>query len=301
MDNKKSIVCFGEVLWDVLEADKKPGGAPMNVAYHLNSLGHHATMVSAVGDDENGSALTSFLQSKGLPLTSIQIVSDFPTGLALARRDSDHEIRYDIVEPAAWDNISPNEELTRQVAAADILVFGSLGLRSARSRDTLLSLLSFSPYRVFDINLRPPHYTPELVLQLFQHADLIKMNEEELSMVVSWLSEESFASETEMLDLLLSVFPDKELIVSRGARGASYYAEGISCSVPAIPVSVVDTIGSGDSFLAAFLSKKLEGADIEEAMRYATAMGAFITSQAGACPSYDRASFDVFRAQHAID
>lgn len=295
MENNLPVVCFGEVLWDVFGEERKPGGAPMNVAYHVHTLGIPAVMISSVGRDEPGDSLLKFLNSRSFNTSFIQHSQEFPTGKAIARRASDQEIRYELAMPVAWDDIKPMPELDQLVQQASALVFGSLALRAEVSRSTLLELLELARYKVFDVNLRPPYYSPELILQLFALADLVKMNEEELAMICSWLSEQVPACDSDAIRVLNDAFPGKEFIVSRGARGAAYYCAGSELHVPARSVEVADTIGSGDSFLAAFITQRLRNQPIPQCLSCAADMGAFITSRRGACPVYTRADFEAFR------
>lgn len=288
-----SAVCFGEILWDVLPDVKKPGGAPMNVAYHLNVLGLHTDMVSAVGKDEDGTELLNFLERKGLNTDYIQRAEMFPTGLAIASEGANHEMTYDIVAPAAWDKIRWTESLRELVTACDALIFGSLGLRDSLSRETLTNLLSNAHYSVFDVNLRPPHYSLQLIDMLLRRIHLLKVNEHELPVLAHWFGSTS-QEEQVNVDILFEAFPLKEILLTKGKDGASYFTRDGRVDQPAIAIEVVDTIGSGDSFLAAFLSQKFQGASPKQALQYAAGMGAFIASHAGACPEYTPREFEQF-------
>ena len=61
MDNNAAIVCFGEVLWDVFPEEKKPGGAPLNVAVHLTKFSYAPMLVSRIGNDNPGNDLLHFI------------------------------------------------------------------------------------------------------------------------------------------------------------------------------------------------------------------------------------------------
>jgi fructokinase len=147
MENKK-VVCFGEVLWDILPTGKKPGGAPMNVAYHLNRLGIQSTIISSIGMDDDGDELKVFLSNIGMPTEFIQTDEQYPTSKVLARIGADDEVTYDIVAPVAWDFIRYEHGFARLIEDADVLVYGSLVARNATSRDTLLQLLDRARYRL---------------------------------------------------------------------------------------------------------------------------------------------------------
>lgn len=286
-------VCFGEVLWDVLPGARTPGGAPMNVAYHLNAWGVPATMISAVGNDRDGDDLLSFLKAKGLDTAYIQRINDFETGQAIAREGKDGEMSYDIIEPAAWDRIKWTDKLRERITASDVLVFGSLGLRNEKSRDTLEALLDNARFKAFDVNLRAPFYREDLIENLLQRTDLLKVNEYELPLLAGWFGVESTVTQKN-IDTLFQGFPLKEIVLTRGAEGADYFSRSVHYAQKSFTVDVIDTVGSGDSFLAAFLAQRLNGNSPQDALRYAAAMGAFVASKKGACPEYTIQDFDAF-------
>ena len=123
--DKKTVVCFGEVLWDVLPTGKIAGGAPMNVAYHLNNFGIRSLMVSKVGADDRGAELPAFLAAKGISTELIQKDYTFPTGTVNVLFDEKGSPSYDIVQPVAWDYIHLNDRVLAAVRQCDLLVFGS--------------------------------------------------------------------------------------------------------------------------------------------------------------------------------
>jgi fructokinase len=288
-----SVVCFGEILWDNLPGGRRPGGAPMNVAYHLNKLGIRSALVTAVGNDQPGRDLLQFVSEKGIDTRFIQIATGHNTSEVLATVGADHEVNYKIVSDVAWDYIVADTKIEAAVEAADAFVYGSLSARSMQSREALFALLDSAKYRVFDVNLRFPHYTPELIYSLMKYADLLKVNAAELQLIASW-NDFNTQEEAEITKKIFHAYPIREIVVTNGSRGASYFSLGESISRPAYPVEVQDTIGSGDSFLAALLARRLQGAGLDSALDTALAMGSFITGQAGACPDYQLLNFTAF-------
>lgn len=286
-------MCFGEVLWDLLPGGKKPGGAPMNVAYHLHKLGLKSHMISSVGQDEAGLELLDFLKSIELPLTYIQQDALHQTSAVQATVGDNHEVSYDILFPVAWDFIRWEPAHEQLISNADAFIFGSLGSRNETSREALLKMLDYAKYRVFDVNIREPHYTQDFVIQLLDKCDLVKLNLAELEMIAGWFNP-ACINELERIELLFERFNFQEVIITKGGKGATYYTETIRYDYPAYPVDVQDTVGSGDSFLAAFLAMKLSDEPLEEVLNYAVAMGAFVTAQSGACPEYSKFDFDRF-------
>ena len=290
---QKKIVCYGEVLWDVFPTVSKPGGAPMNVAYHLHKMGIDSRMISCVGDDQQGKDLLKVLENWDIPTEDCQTDKNHPTGYVEAIAGEDNEMRYIIHENVAWDNIVPSEQANVLVSQADAFVFGTLAARSETSRNTLYALVEKAKYKVFDVNLRPPFYSREVLEYLLSKCDLLKLNIAELQLITSWYNEDGI-SEAESVESLQQQFGIAAVIVTKGSEGASYYDGTQHYFFPAFKVQVKDTVGSGDSFLAAFLSHKINGDRIEKAMLYATALGAFVTTQEGACPTYDTEVFNQF-------
>jgi len=299
MSNIKGF-CFGEVLWDNLPTGRKLGGAPLNVAYHLNKLGVHTDMLTRVGDDPAGRDLLETCASLGVPMRFFQRDAEHPTSTVEVRMDENRDVRYDIVFPVAWDYISCGEAEQEAVRQADFFVFGSLSARNGESRQTLLALLDAARYKVLDLNLRAPHYDRERVFELLHRADLLKMNEEELAFVSRWLGIPEERTDGQKAEQIMDAFDVPEIIATYGASGSVYHSRigKFSYHFPAVRVEVNDTIGSGDSFLAAFLSQRCRqdrAIGPEEIMEFAATLSAFVTLSSGACPAYDAQTINRFR------
>lgn len=285
-----SIVCFGEILWDVLPRGTFLGGAPLNVAAHLARLGQKAELVSRVGPDERGLAAKARVRELGVGDCSLQQDYALPTGEARAVLAADGSASYEFETPAAWDAIEFDDEVQRSVTSADALVFGSLAQRDERSRKVLRQCLTLANYRVFDVNLRQPHHDAQLVLESLREADFVKLNEEECVIVGAWLGT---SGEPDPLRIAIERLRAGrrvhalQLCITRGGDGAQLWAGGRWHSQPAVPVKVTDTVGAGDSFLAMLLAQRLRGVAPPLALQCAATLGAFVASRAGAVPDYD--------------
>lgn len=279
---QNQIVCFGEMLWDILPTGKQAGGAPMNVAVHLHQLGMHPLVISKVGKDAMGEGLLEFLKTKGLQTESIQADATYPTGIVNANVSSKQEVTYDIVRPAAWDFIEWDAHLEKQVSEAEAFVYGSLVARSDVSSDTLQKLLGKAKLKIMDVNLRPPHYQKQSLEALLSQADLVKLNHHELSELSGWWGDAKGLKE--QMQLLVKKFGLQALCVTRGEKGAILWMQDEFTAHPGYVVQVEDTIGSGDSFLAAFLKNYLMGKAAAEILPYACAVGALVASRRGATP-----------------
>jgi len=300
MSNEPSVVCFGEVLWDVLPDETLPGGAPMNVAYHLNKLGIDTHLISRVGNDDQGRKLLSQLASWQLSTKYCQVDNKFKTSEVIATEGDNFEMTYDILLPVAWDFIKYEESFDSLLEKADALVFGSLAVRNATSEKTLKSLLESAKYKVFDINLRSPHYSTITTRELLKKTDLLKLNGNELMQVASWY-DTTVNTPQDAVRFLQDDFNINEIIVTNGSRGSTYITpEGI-INQEAYHVEVADTVGSGDSFLAGFLAKKLQGQTVKVALSYAAALASFVTQNHGACPQYTMDELEQFKKLNEMD
>jgi fructokinase len=279
------VVCFGEVLWDILPSGSLPGGAPMNVAYHLKKLGVEPALITRIGTDHFGEKLVNMLSENGVATEYFQVDYNHPTGLVYANTNNHHEVIYDIVYPSAWDFIQMHYELNALFETADFFVYGSLTSRNKESRDTLYQLLEIAKIKLLDINVRPPHFNRAHVDYLLQKADILKMNLTELELITGWFSQ--FNSIEDRVKLMQDHFNIETLIVTMGADGALVSDKGKIHRHNGFSVNVQDTIGSGDSFLAGFISQILQGSSVENALEFASAIGAFIATQKGACPQYE--------------
>ncbi|MCI4669018.1 MAG: carbohydrate kinase [Bacteroidia bacterium] len=291
----KNIALYGEMLWDLLPSGKQAGGAPMNVALHLNNLGVSTHFISRVGRDLLGKELLAFIEEKGLKTDWIQEDKTYPTGVVNVNMADSQEVEYDIVQPSAWDMIEADEQAISAVRKADVLVFESLINRHETSRETLQKLLKEAKVKVkvFDTNLRPPFYSQELLDQLLAQTDLLKINHHELEEVAKWLGEEG-----DLKSQMIKVkdhYAINEVIATRGANGAAYMGpEYRWAEHPGFKVTVADTIGAGDSFLAAYLSKWIDNKSPQECLTFACALGAMVASSKGANPRLSREDIEAF-------
>lgn len=273
------------MLWDIFPKGKIAGGAPMNVALHLQHLGLDVSMISRVGEDKLGKKLLKFVRKYHLNQELIQLDSVLPTGTVLVNDSDPENIRYEIVKPAAWDSIQWNEATALQVKRADAFVFGSLAAREATSRETLFKLLTLGTLKILDINLRPPYYSPELLEQLLLKSDILKINEEELTILANYYNLPVKMSQA--LGKLTELFDIQMICVTLGAKGAILFTDDEIVSHPGYPVTVVDTVGSGDAFLAGFIYKYLEKQSPAHILDYACALGALVATLSGGTPKYE--------------
>jgi fructokinase len=283
--SEHSVVCFGEILWDILPAGTVPGGAPMNVAYHLQKLGKNPALVTRIGLDDMGRELVDIFSGHGICTEYFQLDYTHETGKVFGTLKETNEMVYAFATQSAWDFIQWEEGFAKLVSEAEFFVFGSLGSRNKVSKETMLKMMEYANKKVLDINLRAPHYNRALVEELLTKADVVKMNESELELITGWFS--PYKTEEERMLKIQDVFSIEHMVVTRGEKGAIMNLDGTTYHQPGIIVDVADTVGSGDAFLAGLLSKMLDGAGPREALEFAGIMGAYIATKKGGCPNYE--------------
>lgn len=278
------IVSAGEVVWDIFAGRQVLGGAPINVAYHLNRLGLATEIVTRIGRDKLGAATVVRLKELGLPLGGLQYDADLPTGRVNVTVDAHNEPHFDIVAPAAWDNID-SKEAARLVGGKPFgLVFGTLAQRDPRSREAIMALARQAETRFYDVNLRPPFTTRELVLDSLALADLAKMNGHELATVAGWL-EIGGPDKKSIAQALCKRYDLQVLAVTEGANGAWLLADGDFFSDPGSSVAVVDTVGAGDAFFSALIAGFVRRTPWPETLARANRRGGYVAGQRGATPA----------------
>jgi len=299
-DTRPTLLCFGELLWDFLPDGLFPGGAPFNVAYHLHQHGLDARIITAVGGDILGEEFLRRIRAWGLPTDTITEHAEFPTGYGRVELSATGEARYAFASNTAWDHILINEAAQCAAANARGIVFGSLALRSPANRDALDQVLAALPadaWRIFDVNLRPPHDDLPLVNSLALQATLIKLNAAEAARLARNGPEIPGSEEADARALAARWSKNSNTAANAGAekticltcaeRGAGLLHNGHWYFEQGRPVSVADTVGAGDSFLAALLAALLvEGKPPADALAAAARIGEWVATQRGATPRY---------------
>jgi fructokinase len=281
----KKVLCFGEILWDTFEDGKKPGGAPMNVAMHLVQQGIDTAFASRIGEDASGDELAEFLKKNNLYSDLVQRDPQLPTCEVTVELDEHQHATYVIPQPVSWDNIQPESTLVQSAIDARAIIFGSLACREEVTRNTLLNILDETQaLKVFDVNLRAPHYTLATIETLAAKADVVKMNEDEANLLIGG----SNNNLREQIHEFRSKYHAKTICVTRGEHGALVWHDHNFYDSPGCKAeSGGDTVGAGDSFLATFIAGLLSGEPLQAVVDKACAVGAFVAGKRGANPPYD--------------
>ena len=270
----------GEVLFDRFpDGSSVLGGAPLNVALHLQAFGQAPALVSAVGADPLGEALLQRAAAAGLDAGNLQVTRAHPTGtvdVALAGGEPTFTIRPDVAwDHVAWDRVTPPERV-------GLLYHGSLALRTVAARTGFARLRARLGAPVFlDVNLRAPWWSRDAVRELVAGARWVKLNDGELTALADG-DEATAAGE------LLALGDVELLVVTRGAAGAAAYAIDGTCRevVPeATAGHVVDTVGAGDAFASVLICGLLGGWPLDTTLARAQAFASRIVGCRGAVPA----------------
>lgn len=290
MNEKRFIIVgIGEILWDLLPTGKQLGGAPANFAFTASQLGDCGTVVSRVGDDKDGAEILEKLKDYGLETGEIQIDRKNATGtVKVGLKNGQPE--YEIIESVAWDFLEMNDCLRDLAKKCDAVCFGSLAQRNAIARRTIrqfLGLTQSDALKIFDVNLRQQFFSSEILRESFLLANVVKLNHEELPKICEMFAVKS-ANETEKAKNLRDKFDLRLLCLTRGANGSLLVAENEVSEHYGVKVEIADTVGAGDAFTAALTHGFLRGWSLGKVNEKANRIGAFVASQTGAMPSFEK-------------
>lgn len=266
-------VIYGEVLFDQFpDGSVVLGGAPFNVAWHLQAFGASPLLISRVGNDALGRNIRDAMIAWGMDTAGLQLDSVHPTG-RVAVNIIDGEPSYDIVKDSAYDFI--DSSAIPPLNDNSLLYHGSLALRNSVSRESLAGLKrQLSGPCFVDINLRDPWWSMEFVKTLLNAADMIKLNDIELQSIYPEDSAET----------LLEKVKAQLLVITLGAKGAeAYTTEFKKLSVsPEAGKSVVDTVGAGDAFSSVLILGHLMGWSIQQTLERAQQFASSVVGIRGA-------------------
>lgn len=288
------ILGFGCVVWDDISEDphaKGPqniGGTIFNTVVHLNRLGNKASIVTAIGNDDLGSLTIRKMKELGIGLEFVKKVTE-PTCLVKVFFGEDGNWSYSMEDRVSWDFIS--------VRAADIsrinrykyktFFFGTLEQRNIVSREGLIKILKECKFDTifFDMNLRPPSYSKEIIEFSLKECTIAKMNMEEAILTNKLFNIKADSIEEFIVSLRMLYSIDK-IIITNGMNGA-YFSDGDKIGHSSgFLIDMVDTVGAGDAFSAGLMHKLSEDSSLKEACDFANKMGALICSAKSSIPDY---------------
>jgi fructokinase len=319
------ILGVGELLWDIVAdtdqasnpslgptaAGRTLGGAPANFTVMAGRLGNHAAILSRIGRDALGRQAIDCLDPLPVDTSLLEVDPAHETG-RVSVSFSAGEPRYTIHEPAAWDFLELSDEWVKTAERAAAICFGTLAQRATASRQTIQTLVAQTPAscdRIFDVNLRAPFYSGEVIEESLELASVIKMNADEARVILELTGlaageeppRHRLRLNTKYLrscaERLLAEFPALEMVaITRGSQGSLLETRGEWSEHPGYPVKVGDAIGAGDAFTAALAHYRLRKASLETLNEAGNRWGGWIASQPGAMPELPEAVRDAISA-----
>jgi fructokinase len=284
------VLVVGEILFDVFPQYKRLGGAPFNVAFHLNKLGVSSCFISRIGKDSEGKEIQALLKQRGFPFTHIQVDERYPTGKVLVKLDSQGIPEFNILPNAAYDTIEYNASMVSVLKSADLIYFGSLIQRTETgflNLQTLLKEKNPATACLYDINLRAGCYNKTVVSTSLQHSDVVKLNDEELETIKGLLG---FPRDSRrFIDFLLKEYSLQMIALTKGEKGSELFShKGHHRINIKKQTNVVDTVGAGDAYTAILAIGYLKGWGPEELLEKASSFAGAICQIKGAIPGDDQ-------------
>jgi fructokinase len=306
MTERKTVVGLGELLWDMLPEGPQLGGAVSNFAVMAARLGNNGAIATRIGTDPLGREALALLKTTQADTAYIQEDFSRVTGTVTVTMQ-DGQPQYTIHEPVAWDFLEFTPHWLALAEQADAVCFGTLAQRSPASRRTIDSFLHETRpecVRIFDVNLRAPFFSSEIVEQALELATIFKLNSDEMPQVLSLLGFPEAAGTTPDFLLkgarqIIDQFPVQLVAITLGPHGSLLVTRNEVDRHPGYPAEVVDTVGAGDAFTAALTHYYLRGAPLSQLNTAGNRWGAWVASHAGAMPALPEAERDAVMQQIA--
>lgn len=269
----------------VHQFERKIGGAELNVMIGCARLGAKAGWISRLGKDEFGLHILNTVRGEGIDISEVKLMEDYATSLNFKeiQESGDSKTFY-------YRQKSPTETLTVENLPLDYIknakilhVSGVFPAITEQNREVILKAIQFAQKSgvkvALDPNIRLKLWSKEqarqTLLQYLPYVDYLLTGREELEILFDTMEDSKLVG-------YIADYNFEHVIVKEGAKGASYFENNKWIIVPGFPVNkVVDTVGAGDGFGAAFLYGKLQGWNIEEIMKFANAVGAMVVQVQG--------------------
>ena len=279
------VIGLGELLWDVFFNEKRLGGAPINFACLAGQLGAEAYPVSCVGLDALGAELKNSLSELRIDHSYIAEDRYFPTGTVQIVLDKSGKPTYEIQEAVAWDAIPMTKNLMELAKRTDAVCFGSLAQRNITSLSTIREFITALPsnaLKIFDVNLRQDIYTKELIEDSLALCNILKLSDEELSVLAKWFA--LTGTVKEQLKAILRLFDLQLVAFTRGEQGSLLIQSEMIDEHQGYPTNMVDSVGAGDAFTAVLCMGLLHDKDLSEINDLANQVASYVCSHKGGTP-----------------
>jgi fructokinase len=284
-----TVILFGEVLADIFPDRTVLGGAPFNVAFHLKAFGLNPVLITRLGDDSLRNKVLETMSKNGMETLGLQYDKNYQTGRVLVHVD-DSGHRFEILPLQAYDFIHPAVVRMATLSVKPAMVyFGTLAQRSDTSRMALKILLrSTGAAKFLDINLREPWYNEKTLRQSLRYADIVKLNTEELVVLVEMFELPGNKPQDMILELM-NQFELEQVVVTCGVEGAWHMNRAgkiVDARENRRITTLVDTVGAGDGFAAVCILGTLRQWPVAKTMERANTFAAAICEIRGAIPDH---------------
>jgi 2-dehydro-3-deoxygluconokinase len=259
-------------------------GAESNVAIGLRRLGGTAAWVGRVGDDEFGRLVHMTLSGQGVDVSRAVVDDDAPTALLVKERRTNRLTRvYYYRAGSAGSRLRPADVPEDLIRAAGVLhVTGITAALSDSAREAVRAAVDTARAAAvpvsLDLNYRRALWTADEAAKVLRplagQADILFATELEAGLIAS-------GQEAGALAAALAALGPREVLVKRGPRGVAACCDDRLTEVPAYPVTMVDPVGAGDAFAAAYLAERQRGSQVAERLDAATRAGAYAVTVAG--------------------
>jgi len=245
-----------------------------------------------------GRRILQLLQENGFPREDIQIDTAYPTGQVDVALDEHGVPQFDIRRAAAYDYLDLVHIPPINWSEVQLVYFGTLAQRTAYGFDQFQQFLSAKGPQTkcfCDINLRPPHYTAEIVAAALDRADILKLNTDELAFIQAQLQGESRPEA--FVEWLLKTYRLDLLALTRGEQGSLLFAGDQTVeAAQQSPPDIIDTVGAGDAYAAVLAMGWFKGLPLARTANLAAAFAGQVCGFSGAVPD-DVQVYDMLRRQ----
>lgn len=280
------IIVIGEILIDHFPEYERIGGAPFNFAFHLKNLGWPVRFITRIGDDGDGEKISRMLETNGFDLKYVQMDNSHATGRVEVTLEGDGVPSFNIRENVAYDHIDLSSTIVENTDTFDMVYFGTLIQRTDYGLDQVqafLKRMTKPTTRFCDINFRSPHININAIEPSLHHADILKLNDEELEMVSKFCK--GPPRQADAIDWLMQSYNISVIALTHGDKGSTAYTKGKTIPAPPLRIKeVIDTVGAGDAFASVLAAGALNHLPMDRTLELAGNFSANICQLPGAIP-----------------
>jgi 2-dehydro-3-deoxygluconokinase len=281
------------------EFEVRPAGAESNTAIAAERLGAVTTWMSKLPDTALGHRVDGALRQHGINTDVVWTDDDdLRQGTYYyehAGRPRGSNVVYDRANAAVTTTTPGELDVDRIRNAQAFYTTGITPALSDRLRETAATLLDAAQQAgtmtAFDVNYRSKLWSPDqarkTLTQFFQVVDVLIIALKDAKAVLNYEGDA-----TQLAHHLASEFDFKTVVVTRGDQGALAWNDNMIHEQSAFETDTVAPVGTGDAFAGAFLARRLAGADVQKALKYAAATAAIKRTIPGDAATLTKAEVD---------